>query len=215
MSVTHAERQLPHTRDPLAAALLPVLMHRLNNATQVLQALNAMLATDERQRVLETRCSDLASAGDAIDEVGWLLAVLASACGADLLLARRERDGLAGVLTAVRDALRRERRELARGPLALPALAPDAAQGWRVPWAIGTWIYSSAMTLPEGSALDWHVSRHDDGTEVCCRVAVHTPHAALEQRVREHLPAASFRRTRDEHALLLPCGLLSWEGDAS
>jgi hypothetical protein len=71
------------------------------------------------------------------------------------------------------------------------------------------------MTLPEGSALDWHVSRHDDGTEVCCRVAVHTPHAALEQRVREHLPAASFRRTRDEHALLLPCGLLSWEGDAS
>jgi hypothetical protein len=215
MSLVNAEQELQVIGDPLAAALLPVLMHRLNNATQVLQALNAMLATGERQRVLAARCGDLVSAGETIDEVGWLLAVLASACGADLLLARRERDGLAGVLAAVREAVRREGRELARGPDALPRLAPEFGDGWRVPWAIGTWIHVGAIALPERSSLEWDVRPREGGSEVRCRVPAHASRDALEQRVREQLPDAAFRRAHDEHALLLPRDALCWEREAS
>ena len=155
------------------------------------------------------------SAGETIDEVGWLLAVLASACGADLLLARRERDGLAGVLAAVREAVRREGRELARGPDALPRLAPEFGDGWRVPWAIGTWIHVGAIALPERSSLEWDVRPREGGSEVRCRVPAHASRDALEQRVREHLPDAAFRRAHDEHALLLPRDALCWEREAS
>ena len=84
--------------DPLAEALFPVLIHRLNNATQVLSALNAALGAGLDDALLGGSSENLAAASRDVHELGWLLGVLASAGGADLLLERRtlERGALRG-----------------------------------------------------------------------------------------------------------------------
>jgi hypothetical protein len=199
-------------RDPLTAALLPVLMHRLNNATQLLLGLNSLLASGGGTHLAERRGADLAQASQAIDEVGWLLGVLASASGADLLLARRARRGLAPVVVAVREALRRCDRELGPSAEPLPDLASGIADGWQVPWGVGVWLFSSAIVLAERSSLDWRLRQGGDFDELACRSPEDARRDALERRITERLPEARFRRTQDEHGLLLPRGVLLWSG---
>jgi len=198
-------------RDPLTAALLPVLMHRLNNATQLLQGLNSLLALREDASLIERRGADLAHASKTIDEVGWMLAVLASASGADLLLARRDRRGLAPFLTAVHEALRRCDRELAPCNVALPDLSSGVADGWQLPWGIGAWLFSSALLLPERSRLEWRLENVGGFDEVSCRTPENAGRDELEKRIAEHLPDARFRRTHSDHSLLLARGSLVWE----
>jgi hypothetical protein len=168
--------------DPLTSALLPVLLHRLNNATQILHGWNALLAVSRSAD--ERAGADLAFASQVVDETGWVLAVLASASGADLLLARRERRGLAPLLEVVRDALRRSDRELATCDSPPPSLAP-------------TW--------------EWRWSRAVDRDELACRAPDSGHRDDLERRTAERLAAARFRRASHEHVLVLPPGSLQWE----
>ena len=80
----------------MAAALLPVLLHRIRNTTQLLSNLNALLALepDGGPALPEGRADDLAAAAGEADELGWLLGVLAGGLGADLLLRRCARRSL-------------------------------------------------------------------------------------------------------------------------
>jgi hypothetical protein len=195
--------------DPLAAALLPVLMHRLNNATQILHGWNALVTVGAFDS--ERGAADLAFASQVVDETGWALAVLASASGADLLLARRERRGIAPLLDAVQAALRRSDRDLASPEETPPSLAPSAADGWQVPWAIAAWLHASALALPAASTLEWCWKRARDADEIVCRTADHGRRDELELRIGAHLRNARFRRTDSEHALVLPSGSLEWE----
>jgi hypothetical protein len=177
-------------RDPLAQALLPVLLHRLNNSTQVLASLNSLLAVQERERVLEQRAGDISWAAGSIDELGWLLAVLASACGSDLLLERRERDGLRIVFAAVREALRRAGRDLADGDRELPLLAADVADGWQLPWAMGSWVWTAGSVLPQGTRLAWTLRASGARHELACTAPDAPSLGALVQRVERLLPGA-------------------------
>lgn len=201
--------------DPLTVALLPVLMHRLNNATQVLHGLKAVLALRESTPFTERRGADLAYASRSIDEVGWMLGVLASASGADLLLARRDRRGLAPVVATVHEALQREDRELGPCNVPLPDLDPGVADGWQLPWGIGAWLYSSALLLPERTPLEWRLDRGDAFDELVCRTPENAGREELEKRIAEHLPEARFRRKNGVHALLLSRGSLVWGGTSS
>ena len=88
--------------DPLGAALLPVLLHRLGNAGQLLSALRSVLGLEGGERALHERADDLATTAREVEELGWALAALASASGADLLLARREPRG-ADILLDLRE----------------------------------------------------------------------------------------------------------------
>lgn len=144
-------------QDAFTAALMPVVLHRLNNASQRLSMLNALLVADAAGRWLEERSEDLAETSASVDELGWLLAVLASASGADLLLERREARGLAILIDSVGGALRREGRELAPAEGPLPALAPHVGAGWELPWAVGATLYAAGA---DGEApLTWRLAR--------------------------------------------------------
>lgn len=199
-------------RDPLATAILPILLHGLNNATQVLSSLNALLALDERGEVLASRSGDLAYASRQVDELGWLLALVGSASGADVLMARRERTGLRPLVACVRDGLRREHRDLAGAERVLPGLTADVADGWQLPWTIGSWLWASAQALEARTTLDWAFARDDDRWELRCDAPWGALHDEVERRARHSLPdVRCLRLAQDAIALRMPASWLAVE----
>src|SRR5688572_8493459 len=106
----------------LAAGLLPVLLHRIQNNTQLLVAVRSVLDVAP-ESLTERSGADLSEAGEDAHEQGWLLGVLAGALGADLLLAREEPRGLEPMLRLLREGLRREGRDLAWRAGEVPSLA--------------------------------------------------------------------------------------------
>jgi hypothetical protein len=177
--------------DPLAEALFPVLVHRMNNATQLLSALSAAVAAGVDTRAKSGGESDLARASREVHELGWLLGVLASAEGADLLLERREAGGLSVLVRALGEALRRAGRELAAPP-EVPRLAPRAADGWQVPWAIGSTLWCAAGALPRGSALRFGFARVGERWVLRCGGGGDCGAASLAQRLQRELAEAEL-----------------------
>ncbi len=194
--------------DPLGPALLPVLMHSLGGATQMLSSLNAVLALPDGRRWLDAKASDLGAVSREIEDLGWLLAVLASAAGADLLQARREERGLEIIVRAVRDALRRSGRDLAGAERSLPRLAPNVADGWQLPWSVGALLLASGSALgSESGALEWGLEREPRAANV--RLWAHcepetSQLACVVTRVRERLAAARFDRAERGWQLEFP-----------
>jgi hypothetical protein len=187
---------------------VPVLMHRLNNATQLLNGINAMIALRDAAHAPRT-ASDLGYASTTIDEIGWLLGVLSSASGHELLLARRERRGLDAMFNTVAEAARRRDRELAPSDVPLPDLRPHASDGWRLPWAFGAWLFANALVLPEKSRLEWRFV-HGDCDEIVCRAPDHPERGELEACILERFPTARFRRAPATHSLCIASGALAW-----
>jgi len=185
--------------------MLPVLLHRVANATQHLNGLTALLALDPD--ALGSRGGDLAETSDLVDETGWLLALLASAHGAGLLLARRERHGLRPLVACVRECLRREGRDLGDPGTPLPDLAPDVANGWQLPWALGTWLYESGRSLPPGGSLSWTLRMSEQGTRFET-AAVSVDPSFLRRRLERDLPRSVLSLGGGGWSLSLPAGWL-------
>jgi hypothetical protein len=178
--------------------MLPVLLHRMGNAAQLLTGLDALLAVDPG--ALESRADDLASARALVDETGWLLALLASASGARMLLDRRERGGLAPLLACVRACLRREERDLDAVEGALPGLAPDVGEGWQLPWTIASFLYLAGRSGPPRSSLPWSLSAGPKVWRFSCPRA---REGAFELPLRR-LPEAKLLREGESLALEIP-----------
>jgi hypothetical protein len=155
----------------LARALLPVLLHELNNHTQYLATLHSLEADGDP---LPGGGEGLLRTAREIEELGWLLGLCAGGAGADLLRERSERAGLSPLVRFVRKALRREQRDLEDAARALPELPPRL--GWRGAWTVGELLHASARALPERVPLVWNLSARGDGLVLDCNV---TPSAAL------------------------------------
>lgn len=151
----------PRTLDPLVALLLPTVIHRLGNATQLISGLNSMLGFGDAEslEMVAGRAGDLTRAGEKAERVGYALGVLGSAQGAELLLARREPRGLEWMLDFLAEGLRREGRELA--PAALPKLTPAACDGWQPPWAVARALLAAAEG--PGGAGAWSLELTEAG----------------------------------------------------
>ncbi len=123
-------------RSALYEALFPLVLERVSSVGGSL--------------VSETRDLERGPVGPKVDEVveetrelGWILGVLSAASGADVLLARRELDGVARVLDWVRRVLERESKELPAPDAPLTRLRMVEA-GWEVPWLIGSLLHLAA-----------------------------------------------------------------------
>jgi hypothetical protein len=128
-------------------------------------------------------------AANEIEDLGWLLGVLANANGAEVLLERRERDGLAPMVRAVSKCLRRERRELALPDRELPRLraGAPATQVWRVTWAVGSWLLECARSLPAGARLDWELDVSRERPLLVCHAATTQEIEALSRALAHAL----------------------------
>ncbi len=194
--------------EPLAAVLLPVLLHRIRNTTQLVSGLNALLALEPEGAVPSLapgRADDLAAAGREADELGWLLGVLAGGLGADLLMKRCEPRGLATALDLVREALRRE-----GGDLELPADLPDMTSA--VPshgalcWIACDLTWSSAQDAGQGAkrGARLRVGRREGRWTLGMRSPAPEPFEARVAAVRSQLPGAELSGGGGEWSLALP-----------
>lgn len=148
--------------DAFARAALPVLMHRINNATQVLAGLNALLALRGTEALALARSADLSEIAITYAESGWLLAVLGSALGTESLLERRERAGLAATLALAAELARRGGRVLEiRGEP--PELDPRAGSGWEAAWVVGSWLHGACLAAPSSATVSVRLERGSAG----------------------------------------------------
>lgn len=199
----------PSVAGPLAATLLPVLLHRMNNATQLLSTLNALASSDGETHWLEERSDDLAHASETIDRTGYLLAILACACGADLLLERRVTAGLELAVEAVDQVLRREGRSLAAAALPLPLLAPDVKNGWELPWTVASLLLQAGRGLEQGGVLDWRFIEEDRGWVLAGAASPPDRFESIASAIERRLPEGELDVRRDGWSWRIPATWLS------
>ncbi len=195
--------------DPLAATLLPVLMHRMNNTTQLLSTLNTLSARGGEVNWLEERAGDLAHASESIDQTGYLLAILACASGADLLLERRVSGGLGIAVRAVGKALKRERRFLADPDRALPLLAPDVKNGWELPWAFASLLLQAGRSLEEEGTLEWQLLEEESAWVLVSDASPPDRFESLVSAIERRLPECALDVRRHGWSWRMPAPWLS------
>jgi hypothetical protein len=183
-------------------------MHGLNNATQLLSALNALAGRDDDDGWLEKRSADLARTSREIEDLGYVLAVLAAASGADLFGERREPRGLELVLDALASALRLTGAGLAPAPPSLPRLTTPVGEGWELPWAVGTLLWASATDLPPDAILPWSLERRPQGWILTATCPAGPSLAAAAGRVHARLAGAGLESRTDGWSLSLPAAWL-------
>jgi len=196
--------------DPLAAALLPVLVHRMNNTTQLLSNLRAVLQHAGGRDWLGERSGDLASAYTELDGAGYLLAVLSSACGADLLLARREPRGVALMVAAVGEVVRREGGRFVEPCRPLPDQAPGVHAGWQLAWGFGALLLGSARSCGlQGTAFEWQLLEESEAWVLVGSCVPADEFASLVPRLAERLPEAELDVRKGGWSWRLPAAWLS------
>ncbi len=171
--------------------LLPVLVHRMNNTTQLLSNLHALIGVDRTRDWLGERSEDLGQSAADTDEMGYLLAVLSSAAGADMLLSRRVARGLEILMSAVGEVARRSGRDLVcEQPI--PHLAPEVHDGWQLPWAFAALICQAVLDLPEGEKLHWQLLGEADAWVLICPRTPSCGYDGLRQQVGVLLPETTL-----------------------
>lgn len=200
---------LQRAADELAAAILPRMLGHLREQTAEFEALARRIERwPERTLADETALATVESVQAQSQGVGWCLGVVAAASGADLLLARRERDGLRHMLTLVSEALAGHpfRPEVE----ALPTLSTTEGEGWEVPFLVAYLFLCAGARLPRGAPLRWSL------IEAAGRVRLRFPEPVGDARLAERLaallalvPGAALEHDAETCELVFPAAWLA------
>lgn len=147
----HSNENAGESGDFVSKALLPILLHEVNNATQLLVGLRALLGLPGGDKMFAKRADDLARTSRTMDDLGFALAVLSTAGGANMLMARRDSRGIAILGELARRSLERSESSAATMEGDAPLTAPSALEGWQLPWAAAALI----LTAAESGAWSW------------------------------------------------------------
>lgn len=140
-------------RSAWATALMPIVLHELNNATQFLGMLHTLAAQDTGGALLERSAGDLSDTAGSVEDLGLLLAILSTAAGTDLLLERRSPRGVLVVQSAMRKLIRRGGGDLLVTGVEELLGATALAEGWELPWAMGASLWIASEELGSGEDL--------------------------------------------------------------
>lgn len=187
--------------DPLASALLPVLIHEMNNATQVLTSLNTLLSMPGGDQYLTERGGDMTSVGEEVVDLGWLLAALASAAGDDMLMTRRHEHGLDVMANYVRKAIRRQGWDSAKAESPLPEISHGEGAGWEAAWALGVFLWSTASAQPGVTAWTW---RREESCWIFEAEAPVRDRGATAELLASKLSDVSLTSANDKSELRIP-----------
>jgi hypothetical protein len=179
-----------------ARALLPVLLHRIKNTTQLIVGVDSLFGGADASRFSR----DLSSAATDVSELGWWLGVLATGLGADTLVERVERRGLESLLVWARAAARRAGRDIELGAALPPSIALDPRAGQRLAWTILALFALSAISLDEGATLRWRIDRVGG----VWRLTIDAPLSADAHDLIEGFAHASLERSERDFTWTLP-----------
>ena len=201
--------------DELASTLLPVLIHRMNNATQLMSNLSALARCGPAPGGvdwIEERAEDLAGTSREVDVLGYLLAVLASASGAKLLLERRAARGLEWMTEAVGEALHREGRALAPAARAVPDQSPRVANGWELCWAVGALLLAAGESSSADAPLEWQWLEQGESWVLVCAGEAPAGVTRLRALLTSRLPESSLDLRSEGWSWRVPA---AWMGAAA
>lgn len=196
---------LQDATEDLLAQVLPVVLGRMRRASTRLASVSARLQR-ESEGLGPAVCSGshLEEVQSQSETLGWILGVLASAAGDDLLLARREPYGVALVADVVGEVLAAEGRALEPDASLFSDVAPRFEDGWRLPWTVGLLLRLAARTLPPGEPVRWNFERGPIHA-VLTFVGVHPEGAApLLCDLEALLPGAETRVEEEGFGMAFP-----------
>lgn len=151
------------TSDPVSRLLLPVLVHEVNNATQLLVGLRALLDLPGGEALFAQRADELARTSLRMEELGFALAVLATSNGSNMLLARRHPRAVELLWDLTVHAIERRDEVRVSKTGTPPEIASGALDGWQAPWSIAAVLVHAAEIAPIDG---WRWRWEDDGTLV-------------------------------------------------
>ena len=132
------------TSDPVARVLLPVLLHEVNNATQLLVGLRAILELPGGEAMFNSRADDLGRTSHMMDDLGFALAVVATAGGANMLLARRDERSVRILWDLTKQALTRGGGVTITDLGEPPLIASAALGGWQLTWSVAALLIAAS-----------------------------------------------------------------------
>jgi hypothetical protein len=196
------------------AALAPILLARVHAASQRLASLRARAAEQPGFQALEAAAGDLAATSRELEELGWLLGLVARGLGADVLGERREPRGLVHLLALAREALRREGGDLElHKPLPEPGNREDG--GLTACWSIGAMLWKASSEVGAGAGaggVGWKLERRDGGHLLSGQRGASEALRALGALVCAELPGAHFSMEQGgAWRLALPPTCLRWD----
>ncbi len=133
-------------------ALLPVLIHEMNNGTQLLVGFRSLLELPGGEALFAQKAGELAQGSSRLEELGFALAVVSTSSGANMLLARRERRGAQILWDLTVRTLERSGEDHVHVQGGPPELAPGALSGWEVPWAAAALLLHASEAM---GASEW------------------------------------------------------------
>ncbi len=142
------------SQESVPRALLPVLIHEMNNGTQLLVGFRSLLEIPGGEALFAQKAGELASGSRRLEDLGFALAVVSTSSGADMLMARRERRALQILWDLTVRSLERTGEHTVHVQGTPPELAPSALSGWEVPWA-GAALLLVAAEAAEASEWRW------------------------------------------------------------
>lgn len=140
--------------DPLVARLLPLVVHEVNNTTQLLVGLKAMLEIPGGDELFAARANDLAQSSTRMGDLGLAMAMLATAAGADMLMARRDPRSIEILWSLGIKAVARDTGSEVQVSGAPPRTRPDALDGWQVAWSAAS-LLVICSGASDGSGWSW------------------------------------------------------------
>ena len=195
-----------------AAALLPVLLQRMDATSDRLRFLNGSEdRTDGAEAPRIDPSPELRRAARELERQGWLMGVVAGALGVELLGERRYPQGLAALLELVGEALAPGGRRIAATEGPVPIVGTAEAGGPLAAWTLAVLLWDAARHLPVRAApLAWNLTQAADGR---CVMSVHTceePEGsrATRRALASALPGARYEVHDNVWTLSLPAGAL-------
>lgn len=128
-------------------ALLPVLIHEMNNGTQLLVGFRSLLDIPGGEALFAQKAGELAEGSHRLEDLGFALAVLSTSSGANMLMARRERRGIQILWDLATRTLERSGEHGVHVQGSPPELRPSALAGWEVPWAAAALLLFASESM--------------------------------------------------------------------
>lgn len=195
--------------DQLGKAVLPHLLGQLDGTTESFRALARKLSADPNATLSDSAAlAHVEEAQGQAHRVGWFLGCLASASGTDLLIARREENGLRLFCGLVLDALANPA-TLLPAQQDLPRIANGIGRGWELSFLAGFLFYAALRgEFPEGE-LRWSIERRNDQAFLRAQSALQSEDGALLEQLAGILPEARAQVSAESAEIRFPSGWLA------
>lgn len=203
-----------NVRQRFARAVLPALLHDVNNTTQRLVAVRAVLDLGVASLAGEAG-EDLGWAATRSHEHGWLLGVIGAALGVDVAGERHAPGGLRAVLKLAAAGLAREERVCGFDANEVPLLArtQGAPSASALCVALGALVHEAGrQAAPRGAPLEILMQRSRDEWELRGSSGASAAEQAYAE-LQSSLPATRWTADGDAWVLHMPASWFEPSGE--